>query len=334
MGGWTRKYTTTKFTPEDIPDLTGKVAIVTGANTGIGKYTALELARKGADTYLLARSPAKGKAAVEELKAELPATAKLTFMQLDLSSLKSVKEFADAFLKLGKPLHILVLNAGVMKSPGELFMDRKFTYGFELTADGFESHIGVNHISHFYLTQLLTDSLKKSAPSRVISVSSSAHAELNGYAGGFRYDLWTKKGDEYEDGMAYAQSKLANIVFAEELARRLEGTGVTAYSCHPGIIATELGRYMFPEMYKEALTKGTPALMEYHMVTTTFGNAMLTPPDGALTQLYLSVSPDAVNGKYYEPIGLLHPGTHSLIGDAAAGKTLWEKTEAAIKAKL
>jgi retinol dehydrogenase-12 len=329
-----RKYTTAKFTTDDIPDLTGKVAIVTGANTGIGKYTALELARKGADTFLLARDPAKGKAAVEELKAELPAGANLTFMQLDLASLKSIKGFADAFLKLGKPLHILVLNAGVMKSPGEMFLQRNFTYGFEHTADGFESHIGVNHIGHFYLTQLLEDKLKESAPSRVVSVSSCSHNEMNGYPGGFRYDLWEKRGDDYEDGRAYSQSKLANIVFASELAHRLNGTGVTAYACHPGVIDTALHNHLGNEVYKEALASGRLAVFLNDMVGAIFLSMLMSARDGALTQLYLSVAPDAVNGKYYDPIATLHPGDHSLVGDAAAGKALWEKTEAALKAKL
>jgi NAD(P)-dependent dehydrogenase (short-subunit alcohol dehydrogenase family) len=269
---------------------------------------------------------------VDELKAQLPSTAKLTFMQLDLSSLKSVKAFAEGFLKLGKPVHILVLNAGVMKSVIPGMISRSL---FEMTADGFEYHIGVNHIGHFYLTQLLQDTLKKSAPSRVISVSSNGHGpEEMGYAGGFRYDLWTKEGDDYEDGRAYSQSKLANILFASELATRLNGTGVTAYSCHPGFVATELGRNLWLELEKEATAKGKLATAVHHLGMTIARNAQLAAPDGALTQLYLSVAPDVVNGKYYEPIADLHPGNHPLIGDAAAGKTLWEKTEAAILAKI
>eukprot|EP00567_Pseudictyota_dubia_P000717 CAMPEP_0197464354 /NCGR_PEP_ID=MMETSP1175-20131217/63979_1 /TAXON_ID=1003142 /ORGANISM="Triceratium dubium, Strain CCMP147" /LENGTH=526 /DNA_ID=CAMNT_0043000333 /DNA_START=87 /DNA_END=1668 /DNA_ORIENTATION=+ len=256
--GWTRKYTSPGpiFKASDIGDMTGKVAIVTGSNTGIGYHTALELVRNGADVIVAARSPAKGEAAVAAILEEVQAddnAGNAVYMPLDLSSLKSVKKFADDFLKLKKPLHILVNNAGVMKSPGAQYVGQNFTYGFETTVDGFESHIGINHIGHFYLTQLLTKKLKESAPSRVVALSSGA--ESGSYPEGMRFDLWKPSGGErdedYEDGMAYGQSKLAAILFARELAERLEGTGVTAYSCHPGIITTELGRYMGEKMTAE-----------------------------------------------------------------------------------
>ena len=123
MGGWTRKYTSPNtFTTNDIPDLTGKVAIVTGANTGIGYESALEMARKGADVIVCARSDAKGKAAVEKIHSEIessPIKGKATYMNLDLSSFQSIEKFASEFLALRLPLHILMLNAGIMKSPGE-----------------------------------------------------------------------------------------------------------------------------------------------------------------------------------------------------------------------
>merc|ERR1712023_503164 len=121
---------------------------------------------------------------------------KVRFMKLDLASLPSIKSFAEAFEKMNLPLHMLVQNAGVMKSPGLEAVGQNFTYGYDTTEQGFEMHIGVNHIGHFYLTQLLEPILKKSAPARVVSVSSSA--ERSAYAKGIRFDLWRTRGEDYE----------------------------------------------------------------------------------------------------------------------------------------
>ncbi|KAG8460793.1 hypothetical protein KFE25_010848 [Diacronema lutheri] len=337
-GGWIAKYTSPKpFFASDIPDLSGKVAIVTGANTGIGLETARELARNGAEVIVAARSASKGNAAVEAIRASLSGARakppKLRFLPLDLGSLASVGAFARDFHRLNLPLHMLVLNAGVMKSPGKDFVGRAFTYGFERTSDGLEAHIGTNHVGHFYLTQLLLQKLKASAPARVISVSSAAESQA--YAAGIRFDLWGERGAEYEDGRAYGQSKLANVLFARELAHRLEGTRVTAYSCHPGIIKTELGRHMNEQMQAEAAAAGSVATAVTAFFSWLFEAALLSAADGALTQLYLSTSPELpFNGGYYIPIANVAEPKHPQARNLTLQRLLWEQSEATVAAKL
>ena len=161
-GGWMAKYTSPKFTFDDIPDLHGKVAIVTGANTGIGKVSARELARKGAHVIVAARNSAKGLSAVDEIRQAVGKSASVEFLQLDLSSMQSVKDFSVNYLSKGLKTDILLLNAGIMIPP------------FELTADNIESQFGTNHIGHFLLFQLLLPNLKESK-TRVVHVSSLAH---------------------------------------------------------------------------------------------------------------------------------------------------------------
>lgn len=337
-GGWTNKYTSPGpvFTASDIGDLTGKVAIVTGSNTGIGYHTALELARNGAEVIVAARSRGKGEAAAARIvrEAKLDNADSVVYMPLDLSSLKSVKSFASDFLKLKKPLHILVNNAGVMKSPGAQYVGKNLTYGFEITADGFESHIGINHVGHFYLTQLLTKKLKASAPSRVVAVSSGA--ESGSYPEGMRFDLWRpdgQRGDEYEDGKAYGQSKLANLMFIRELAARLEGTGVSAYSCHPGVIVSELDRYMAKEFEKDIDSKALPERLALKAASAIFGNlfkmAQFKTKDGALTQLQLATADSSklTTGAFYHPIGRVVQSGHAQGSNTTLQKLLWEQTE-------
>ena len=195
--------------------LNSHVFFFAGANTGIGKETARELARKGCEVIVAARDVAKGKAAVEEIMASVAddvrgatgyGVARVRFLQLDLASLTSVKLFADAFKKLNLPLHILMLNAGVMKSPGAGYIGRELNYGYSSTVEGFESHIGINHIGHFYLTQLLEPLLINSAPSRVVATSSAA--AQGAPASGIDFGSWREKTPDYEDGAAYGQSKV------------------------------------------------------------------------------------------------------------------------------
>lgn len=326
-GGWVRKYTSENaFFVSDIPDLTNKVAIVTGANTGIGLESAKELARKGATVIVCSRSKAKGEKAVETIKSAIALDnqdPKVIFLQLDLGSLKSVKTFVDEFLNLGLPLHILLNNAGIMKSPGSTFIGTEMFYGYETTADGLEVHIGVNHIGHFYLTSLLLDTLKASAPSRIVSVSSAA--EQSSYDAGIRRDLWAQRGEDYEDGRAYGQSKLANILFARELADRVSGSGVTVYSCHPGIIKTELGRYMEEDMKKDASFFASKV---NDVVMSLFETALFSTPDGALNQLYLATSPVLPkNGAYYTPIATLDTPIHPQGQNVTLQKLLWYESE-------
>lgn len=339
--GWTKKYTSPQpiFTKSDIQDLSGKVAIVTGANTGIGYHTALELARNGATVVVAARNAQKGKAAVEKIQNEIigfKSGGKAKFLPLDLSSLKSVKEFATSFMNLNIPLHMLVLNAGIMKSPGASYVGGKlFQSGFETTVDGFEAHIGVNHIAHFYLTQLLTPILKDSSPSRVVSITSQSEKEAY-KPDGVRFSTWkpsVKNGEipeDYEDGVAYGQSKLANILFASEFAKRMKGTGVTAYSVHPGRVDTELTSHLISEMGKdfESLGRAGEVIFSFFVEFDRMSNFQVE--DGALTQLLIATADPTklVNGGYYHPIGtLLETPMHPQGSNEKLQKLVWTETE-------
>lgn len=193
----------------------GKVVIITGANSGIGKETAIDLAKRGGKIYIACRDKKRGEDAMKEIK-EKSESDEIYFLKLDLASIDSIKNFSEEFLNLETNLHILINNAGVMACP------RSFT------KDGFEMHFGTNHLGHFLLTNLLLDILKASAPSRVVVVSSLFHI-----VGKIRKnDLFGEK--FYFRWFAYASSKLANILFTRELAKRLAGTGVTANCLHPG----------------------------------------------------------------------------------------------------
>lgn len=338
-GGWTRQYVgnPARFSTDSIGDMAGKNVIVTGANTGIGRETVLELARKGARVFAACRNPTKCQAAVDGVKAAVAGddaaggvlAADVTPMTLDLGSFQSIDNFAAEFEALGLPLHVLVNNAGVMKSPGESFVGRSLSYGFEKTKEGFEYHIGVNHIAHHKLTGLLMNSLKRADAARVIAVSSMA--EMNSFKEGIRFDMWRTKGDDYEDGLAYGQSKLANILFVRELAERMQGTGVTAYSVHPGIIMTDLGRYMIDFMTKE---RGNSTLAELTGVLQKgfYDLCQFSTAGGALSQLHLATAEldTLVNGGYYVPIGQHTAPSHPKASDKTLQKQLWEKTEQAI----
>jgi NAD(P)-dependent dehydrogenase (short-subunit alcohol dehydrogenase family) len=194
----------------------GKVVIITGANSGIGKETAIDLAKRGGKVYIACRDIKRGEDALKEIK-EKSGTDNAYFLQLDLASLDSVREFSRKFHELESQLHILVNNAGVMACPKAL------------TKDGFEMQLGTNHLGHFLLTNLLLDLLKASSPSRVVVVSSVLH-RLGRIK---KEDLMSEK--SYWKWQVYGQSKLANILFTNELAKRLEGSGVTANSLHPGM---------------------------------------------------------------------------------------------------
>lgn len=202
-------------------DLTGQVIIVTGANSGIGKETTRVLAKTNATIILACRDATKAIPVVEELKTESQ-NNNLIFMKLDLSDLKSIEEFAKEFKSKYQRLDVLLNNAGLFNG------ERVFT------KDGFEMTFGTNHLGPFYLTILLLDIIKKSAPSRIVNVSS----DLNEYGKMNWDDLHLEK--DYGGNTAYMQSKLANVIFTRELQRRLEGTNVKAVCLHPGLILTEL----------------------------------------------------------------------------------------------
>jgi len=222
----------------------GKVIIITGANCGIGYETALDLAKRNARIILACRDPKRAQDAVEKIKTESK-NENVEFEQLDLASLKSIRDFSERINKKPTKLDILINNAG-LSGDGPI----------KRTEDGFETVFGVNHLGPFLLTNLLLDLLKKSAPSRIINVSSEAHSCNESFRLIIRNNFFTininlvaklnwddlQMEKNYSSFKAYSNSKLANILFTKELAKRLEGTNVTAVSLHPGFIKTEIFR--------------------------------------------------------------------------------------------
>ncbi|XP_055989872.1 retinol dehydrogenase 11 [Sorex fumeus] len=246
--------------------LPGKVVVITGANTGIGKETAKELAQRGARIYLACRDVKKGELVAKEIQT-VTGNQQVLVRKLDLADTKSIRAFAKNFLAEEEQLHILINNAGVMMCP------------YSKTADGFEMHMGVNHLGHFLLTNLLLDKLKESAPSRVVNVSSLAH-----HLG--RIQFHNLQGEKfYNAGLAYCHSKLANILFTQELARRIKGSGVTAYSVHPGTVNTELVRHSTFLKWMWRL----------------FSSFVKNPQQGAQTTLYCALTEglESLNGKHF-----------------------------------
>lgn len=268
----------THWTASDIPSQAGKLAVVTGANSGLGYYTTLELARKGAQVIMACRSQEKTEPAVNDIRKEVP-DAKLEFMSLDLADLKSIRGFVQAFTTKHQTLDLLINNAGVMALP------------FRKTADGFEMQIGTNHLGHFALTGLLLNTLKATPGARVVNVASMAH---NWTPGMDLNDLnWERK--KYKKWDAYGKSKLANLLFTFELDRRLKraGSQVMSVAAHPGYSATNLG-VAGPTMEKSLIGK---LMMD-------IGNLYAQPADrGALPQLYAATMPDMQGSDYVGPDG-------------------------------
>jgi NAD(P)-dependent dehydrogenase (short-subunit alcohol dehydrogenase family) len=261
--------------PERIPDQTGRIAVVTGANSGLGLVAARELARKGARVVMACRNLDKGHAAVDAIRSEVP-DAQLQLDGLDLASLASVRSFAERFTETHDALDLLLNNAGVMAAP------RRHT------ADGFELHLGTNHLGHFALTNLLLPLMEGREDARVVTLSSNAHKTVRGIAfdnlnGDRRYFRWN----------AYGQSKLANLLFALELDRRLKARGSTVKSlaAHPGYAATNLQ------------SAAAPLVDRLFMK---FGNAVVAQNDemGALPVLYAATEPGLEGGTYAGPDGI------------------------------
>jgi NAD(P)-dependent dehydrogenase (short-subunit alcohol dehydrogenase family) len=256
-------------------DLHGTVAIVTGASTGIGKETARALAAAGARVVLAARDAAKTDAAADEIRAAVP-DAELEVGLLDLTSLESVRAFVAGFLGDHDQLQLLINNAGVMYTP----------YGH--TAEGFELQFGTNHVGHFLLTCLLVPALLAGAPSRVVNLSSGGHVGSD-----IVWDDPNFERRDYDKFAAYGQSKTANILFSVELDRRLGERGVHAYAVHPGMISTELGRYMTSD--------DVTALMERARRGPSGGMPpRKTIPQGAATTVWAATAPelDGQGGTY------------------------------------
>ncbi|MFX1252918.1 MAG: oxidoreductase [Promethearchaeota archaeon] len=261
---------TSKWTAENIPDLTGKIAIVTGANSGIGYETARALVHKGATVILACRNKDKGEAAVRQIDQEY-LEAKVELMQLDLADLASVRRFADEFTSHYDRIGILINNAGIMTTP------------FGKTVDGFELQFGTNHLGHFALTGLLLDLLVRTTQARVVTVSSWGHN-----FGEIDFDDLNPEERNYDRGKAYAQSKLANILFTYELQRRFEGAGVDtiAVTVHPGWTATKLS------VHRPIIRMLNPFIGQ-------------KPKMGALPTLYAATALGVQGGAYYGPGGWL-----------------------------
>jgi NAD(P)-dependent dehydrogenase (short-subunit alcohol dehydrogenase family) len=271
--------------------MTSKIAIVTGSNTGIGKATALGLARQGAQVVLAVRDTAKGQVARDEIVAQSKNDG-VVVMPLDLGDFASIRAFAAAFAQRFARLDVLVNNAGV------------FTRKRALTKDGFESTFGVNHLGTAMLTLELLPLLEKSAPSRIVIVSSALH-----YRGKMRWDDLQQAKGSFSGGAAYNQSKLANVLFSSALARRLAGKGVTANALHPGVVATELTRD-YP--------KAVQAVIKLFF---------LTPEQGAACSLFVATSPtiEGTTGAYFDKSKAKAPSSDAR--DVDQQERLWALTE-------
>ncbi|KFM76283.1 Retinol dehydrogenase 14, partial [Stegodyphus mimosarum] len=208
-----------------------KTVIITGANSGIGKATALELAKRGAKVILACRDQEKAQKALIEIRSK-SRSGVLKVLQLDFASFESIKKFAEEFLRSEDRLDVLVNNAGIFQCP------------FMKTKDGYEMQFGVNHLGHFLLTKLLLDKLKESAPSRIVVVSSSLYKK-----GEIDFENLNSE-IKYDKSQAYKNSKLANVLFSLELSRRLQGTGVSVYTVSPGMVWTNLGRHVSISWWK------------------------------------------------------------------------------------
>lgn len=273
--------------------LDGKVCLVTGATSGIGKEIALGLARLGATTLAVGRDPARGAAAVAELK-EASGNPRVELMLADLSSHRAIRQLAAEFKERHQQLHVLVNNAGITLSERSV------------TEDGLERTFAVNHMAYFLLTTLLLDVLKASAPARIVNVSSDAHR-----AGRIKFeDLQSER--KFSGMRTYCDSKLANLLFTYELARRVDGTGVTTNAAHPGMVATNFARG----------TKGAMALM-----FTLLRPFMLSAARGARPVVRLATAPEleGVTGRYFTQKGETRSSSRSY--DAATARRLWQVSD-------
>ncbi len=276
--------------------MVGKVIAITGATSGIGKETAVELAGRGATVVLAARNEAKGEATLDEVRTRSGSDA-VSVGALDLADLESVRRFADGLLADHDRLDVLINNAGAI-----------FPARLE-TADGFESTFGVNHLGHFLLTTLLLDRLCASAPAHVITLSSFAHRLVRGMAWN---DLQSER--RYISMEAYARSKLANILFTSELSRRMAGTGVTANAVHPGAVRSNFGSEYYTGVIGRVLDAGA-------------GVVLISPAAGARTSVLLASDPSVAEetGGYWVR-GRRHRPTRAA-RDPRAAQRLWTVSE-------
>ena len=277
---------TDDWTTDDIPEQAGRVAVVTGANTGLGLETARALAGHGASVILAIRSVDKGQKAVDDIRSDHP-DADVTVQQLDLASLESIRSAADEIKGRLDRIDLLINNAGVMYTPRQQ------------TADGFEMQFGTNHLGHFAWTGLLTDRLLDVDGSRIVTVSSVGHRIRS------RIDFDDLQAERrYNRVAAYGRSKLANLLFTYELQRRLSEAGAptAALAAHPGVSDTELARHI-----------PGASLFRPVFAWTTQNAAM-----GALPTLRAATDPDAQGGQYYGPDGLMESRGHPVVVHSSA----------------
>ena len=278
--------------------LQGKTVIITGANTGIGKETALDLARRKARVILACRDHDKAQEAAADIRRRIDVaqSGDVLVKNLDLASLKSINEFCDDVLKTENRIDVLVNNAGIFQCP------------FWKTEDGFEMQFGVNYLGHFLLTNRLLDLLKESSPSRIVMVSSALYKR-----GKIDFENLNSE-KHYNKQAAYNNSKLAMVLFAQELARQLEGSGVCVHTLHPGVVMTELGRH-FPL---------TMRLLAFPLMWL----VMKSRVQGAQTNIYCSVAEEleGVSGHYYGDCAE-KPFYDVQNADEAVAKKLWEVSE-------
>lgn len=267
----------------------GKTCMITGATSGIGRSSALELGKMGARLILVCRNRERGEELVREIQGN--GNSEVELMIADLESQAQIRKLAADFLAIKKPLHVLINNAGV------------FNLKRKTTSEGIEEVFAVNHLAYFLLTMLLLDRIKESAPARIINIASDLHKR-----GTIKFD--DLGGTRFYGGMSsYGQSKLGNVLFTYELARRLEGTGVMVNCVHPGAVATNLAK-----------NNGALATVVWKLI----GAFMKSPDDGARTQVYLASSPEVegVTGKYFIDSKEARSSAESHDGDIA--RRLWD----------
>ena len=269
----------------------GKVSIVTGSNTGLGRVTAVELARRGSHVFLASRSAERTGPVVDAIRREC-GPDRADFLPIDLASLRSVKTAAEQFLARDLPLHVLVNNAGEFGQTGA-------------TEDGFQMTFGVNYLGHYLFTRLLLERMQASTPARIVHVSSDMHVGAKGID-------WTEvhRPSRLPGISEYRMSKLANVLFNVALARRLDGSGLTTYAAHPGGVATDIYRRV-PRPIRGLLTR-----------------LMLSPEEGARTQIRLAVDPALTGqtGLYYAKERQKQPSP--LAGDQQLVDELWARSQA------
>jgi retinol dehydrogenase 12 len=270
-------------------ELGGRTFLVTGGNTGIGRATALGLAQRGGRVYIACRSVTRGESAAASIRAS-SGNSSVWVLPLDLADLDSARSCAADFLARGEPLHVLVNNAGLAAVRG-------------VTRQGYEMMFGVNHLGHFLLTESLLGLLTSCAPARVVNVSSGSHYA----AKGIDFDALRRPARGVTGMHEYSVSKLCNVLFTQELARRTAGTGVTTYALHPGVVASDMFRRV-PWPVRPLVTR-----------------RLLSVTEGAQTSLYCATSPDVadVSGRFYDKCAERAP---SPVATAELGRALWERS--------